>query len=305
VEQGQRLHVKKEAFTILQELGNRTGMAERNVATMPSGVKAGAEGADAKNPANSYSLGLGLEEPASPIRIDDEDELVEVSATSVPHVGPLEGKLIKGSDGRVYVLELTRLTPRDANYVSKAKGGTGLLAAAVDTEGFDAELASAYLLRPELLAAFKLSERESAQQEVVQKYVAEEQVRKEKLIAALAAEAKDKPDAAAAPAAEKEKEKERSPLELEYEAEQAKASTALLEEVAAVDKVIMDKQLRINPNVFFSQFAADVAPEVVEQDEATARELATFLHDVVCPGLTAAVRKGDRAAPMDCAAAAK
>lgn len=52
------------------------------------------------------------------IRIDAEDEVCPADSETVPHIGPIEGKLLKGSDGRIYVLEMTRLTPRDANYVS-------------------------------------------------------------------------------------------------------------------------------------------------------------------------------------------
>ena len=288
VEQGQRLHVKKEAFGILQELGRRVGLVERNVSNMPTGTAA----ADAKAANNAFGLGLGLDEPASPIRIDDEDEAAAADAVSVPHVGPIEGKLIKGSDGRIYVLELTRLTPRDANYVPKSNGGTGLIEAVA---GVDTDLASAYLLRPELLSAYKMSQRETAQNAIVQRYVEEEKLRKEKLVAALAVATKDNATEADA----------RHPLELEYEAEQAKASASLLEEVSAADKALAEKDVRVNPNVFFPQFAADIDPAVVQKDEATARELATFLHDIVCPGLTAAVRKGDRATPLDCAAAAQ
>ena len=43
----------------------------------------------------------------------------------VEHCGPLEMKGIKGSDQRAYCLDLTRLTPRDANWVPKSIGGTG------------------------------------------------------------------------------------------------------------------------------------------------------------------------------------
>ena len=39
--------------------------------------------------------------------------------------GPIEMKGIKGSDKRTYCLDLTRLTPRDANWVPKILGGTG------------------------------------------------------------------------------------------------------------------------------------------------------------------------------------
>ncbi len=40
--------------------------------------------------------------------------------------GPVEAKGILGSDQRKYLLDLSRLTPRDANWVPKIKGGTGL-----------------------------------------------------------------------------------------------------------------------------------------------------------------------------------
>lgn len=53
----------------------------------------------------------------SPIRVDEENEVAEKDATSLSHVGPIEGKLLQGSDSRVYALDMVRLTPRDANYV--------------------------------------------------------------------------------------------------------------------------------------------------------------------------------------------
>jgi protein TIF31 len=59
----------------------------------------------------------------SPIRVDEEDEVVviasdaDAAATTMAHIGPIEGKLLQGSDARVYALDFLRLTPRDANYV--------------------------------------------------------------------------------------------------------------------------------------------------------------------------------------------
>jgi len=59
----------------------------------------------------------GFDEPGPPVRVDDEDEAADIDSPTIPHIGPVEGKLIKGSDGRIYALEMFRLTPRDANYV--------------------------------------------------------------------------------------------------------------------------------------------------------------------------------------------
>ena len=53
----------------------------------------------------------------SPIRVDEVDNVVDARSPSTPHCGPIEGKMLKGSDGRLYALEMMRLTPRDANYV--------------------------------------------------------------------------------------------------------------------------------------------------------------------------------------------
>ena len=49
--------------------------------------------------------------------------LIFKKGTTVPHVGCLEMKVIKGIDGRVYALEAMRMTPRDANYVKVSGRG--------------------------------------------------------------------------------------------------------------------------------------------------------------------------------------
>ena len=54
-----------------------------------------------------------------------EEDKYDKDAETTLICGPVEAKGIKGSDQRNYVLDLTRLTPRDANWVSKEEGGTG------------------------------------------------------------------------------------------------------------------------------------------------------------------------------------
>ena len=49
--------------------------------------------------------------------VDLDDEVVPETSEVVPHIGCLEIKVLKGTDGRMYTLEAMRLTPRDANYV--------------------------------------------------------------------------------------------------------------------------------------------------------------------------------------------
>lgn len=86
---------------------------------------------------------------------DDDDGGVKVNNIC----GPIEMKGIIGSDQRKYVLDCTRLTPRDANWVGKAQGGTGhweeaassgeLIPADVDDDEW-----TAAVLRPELVATY-------------------------------------------------------------------------------------------------------------------------------------------------------
>jgi protein TIF31 len=54
-----------------------------------------------------------------------EEKSDEVKNETIVMCGPLEVKGIKGSDQRKYLLDVTRLTPRDANWVPLSTGGTG------------------------------------------------------------------------------------------------------------------------------------------------------------------------------------
>jgi protein TIF31 len=54
-----------------------------------------------------------------------EEENEDKKDDMVVMCGPLEVKGIKGSDQRKYLLDVTRLTPRDANWVPLSDGGTG------------------------------------------------------------------------------------------------------------------------------------------------------------------------------------
>jgi hypothetical protein len=87
------------------------------------------------------------------IRVDAEDEVCAADSETVPHIGPIEGKLLKGSDGRIYVLEMTRLTPRDANYVSGEKG-TGNIADGSLSHA-NTNVCATYVIRDELIRSYR------------------------------------------------------------------------------------------------------------------------------------------------------
>jgi hypothetical protein len=86
---------------------------------------------------------------------------------NIPVRCPIEAKGIAGADGRKYILDLPRLTPRDANWVPTEEGGTDLVASyAAPTShttqpatnipaSLDDDEWTALVLRPELLEQLK------------------------------------------------------------------------------------------------------------------------------------------------------
>lgn len=103
----------------------------------------------------------------APIKVDDVNNVVDASSPSTPHCGAIEGKVLRGSDGRDYVLEVMRLAPRDANYVAGEKG-TGKVAL---LDRADKDLAVTYVLRRELIEIF-MQNKLNAQRQAVMRQAA-------------------------------------------------------------------------------------------------------------------------------------
>ena len=102
----------------MKELGKKLDLAERTIPAVPEPLP-GANPPNKEDP-NTVMLGFlasGDSQQDKVIRVDDDGEVFPLDSPTISHIGPIEGKLIRGSDGRVYVLEMARLTPRDANYV--------------------------------------------------------------------------------------------------------------------------------------------------------------------------------------------
>lgn len=103
---------KEVALSVLSEAASKLHLAKRNV------KKYQALGAVSNKPASN-------EGDTQSIRIDEEGEFEtspDLDGAIIPHIGPIEGKIIEGSDGRKYILEFMRLMPRDPNYVKGEKG---------------------------------------------------------------------------------------------------------------------------------------------------------------------------------------
>lgn len=117
--------MKNASLAVFEELRKRLFLAKRDVPLLPFKMDEDAATPVTPEPEDDRNddpltklLKAADNNQSSPIKVDEVDN-VEVNATnnSVPHIGPIESKLIKGSDGRSYALELMRLTPRDGNYV--------------------------------------------------------------------------------------------------------------------------------------------------------------------------------------------
>lgn len=92
-------------------------LREATVSALPSLVKKEAPREDPVAAAAGTLLSRLESERPSPIRVDTLDEVSHEDSLDVIHIGPIEGKILQGSDDRLYALDFLRLTPRDANYV--------------------------------------------------------------------------------------------------------------------------------------------------------------------------------------------
>jgi hypothetical protein len=86
---------------------------------------------------------------------DDEKALIELH-------GAVELKGIVGSDGRKYILDCLRITPRDANWIPTCKGGTAKWDKVDEGNALKSELKNDYvaLLRPELVQRWRRRQQE-------------------------------------------------------------------------------------------------------------------------------------------------
>jgi protein TIF31 len=304
IEPGKRLSMKNEAYDLLSKLGEKAQLTERNVSAIPFVDPATADALVEDKSKFALGIDMGLEDPPTPIRVDDEDEKVSKESTSLPHVGPIEIKLIKGSDNRIYVLELARITPRDANFVKTSSGGTKVFSDEY-MKDIDEKTATAYLLRREIIDAYLKYDADQENEEIIKRYVDEEKERKEVLAKALEAkkgEKKDDDDENK----DKEEKKEKDPLIVQFEKEQETSSVSLIEEMQAVKAAAASRAaaFRINPNVFFDGLLADIDNETVKKDEQVARDVSLFLYEKMCPSITRGIRQQEHM-PLDCEAAHK
>eukprot|EP00536_Pseudo-nitzschia_multiseries_P004463 jgi/Psemu1/253640/estExt_Genewise1Plus.C_740059 len=223
---------------------------------------------------------------------DEEKKNDDDDSKTINLCAPLEAKGIRGSDQRKYVLDMTRLTPRDANWLPKEKGGTGKWDADVEANGsssndelipksLDDEEWTLAVLRNELVSHF-------AQMKMA-KYVHEKRAaaEQEKKSSAEQNENADEGDKKNATDESNDDNKDEKPSETDP-AERKKMSE---------DDLAYLSSLRFNVNVFLPDIITlegidDDAFEKIKKDEELVREAATYLWDDVIPGVTKEIRMG-------------
>ncbi|EGZ20574.1 hypothetical protein PHYSODRAFT_359947 [Phytophthora sojae] len=206
----------------------------------------------------------------------------EASTDVATICGAVEAKGIQGSDGRQYVLDLVRITPKDWTFYKNreaAKKNTEEKTSAPEDDGLcfarDDEGYVA-LLRPELVQLYSLWK--------------QNQARRAKREARLAAkEAKE---------AEAEKDKKEG---VTSEADAEKKSDDTVEKKESEESEQEEEEevppVKLNPNVFMD-YAASTDAAQVDADEAAAKDAAEYLQRIVVPAFVADVRRG-AIAPAD------
>ena len=316
LDQGNRMKCKTNALKMMEEVASKFYLPKRTIpARLPSdGVTADAARNPAEDAMATQAAALGVEMTANAVREDEEDEAVPVDSENIPHYGPIEFKLIEGSDKRIYALEACRLTPRDANYVSIS--GTSMIRDDLLTKHVDGNIAKAYLLRHELVESYMNHKFEMKRNEIITRYTkdvaldeAEDKDTVPESVAVTkssgntdATEGEEEAAAAAESEADIAKKEAKAKAEKEKLERRTKAMLEANKELQALSKEKVNEGFVLNPNVFFDErVVADTDPAVVKKDEEIVRELSKFLYESVLPSISRSVRKGE-SNPLDNAA---
>lgn len=151
VDGGKTIASNEKMHALMLEAGEKLHIAERSI--KPLGKDADEE----------HEAGTGDVKPSKDEEIVNAANVGGEATTEVVKLcGPVEAKGILGSDGRMYVLDLVRITPKDATYYAKraeqAAEDDGLRFNRED-EGYVA------LLRPELVQLYSLWKQNQARKE--------------------------------------------------------------------------------------------------------------------------------------------
>lgn len=191
-------------------------------------------------------------------------EQSEEATSCTDFFGSVELKGIRGSDCRDYCLDITRLTPRDANWVSKENGGTG------NWEESNSKMSSNLNDDEWIVSVFR--------QELIRRFTS---MKMHEFIKA-----------------RNDKKPEQNEATATKDGNDADVEISRKEE----DEYLMS--LRVNLNVFLPHFRdiEDVDKDAFQQlkkDEDLTREIASYLWDKILPHITKDVRGTQGQIPVD------
>lgn len=290
VNDGRAIACNEEMHEKMCALGKRLMMAERRV--KPRAAKKD----EPEEPALSIDVSLAQKEEP------------------VPLVGPVNCKGLRGSDGRMYLLDMVRTTPRDLVYYDELRAreeaaaagsaadaaGTGKrkLEAPFMADGFKREGAYVALLRPELVAQYAAAVQRQLQTTAMMQAVHErnkrltkkKQEQERKAGEAAAAAEGAAAEGAAAPTTEGAGAADSGAV---TDGADAAAAAAPATNGAGEDDddslqvpIVEMPALQLNVNLHFDN-ALDEPADVLQRDENLVREVSAFLHQTVLPQLVA------------------
>lgn len=239
--------------------------------------------------------------PFLPSQERSKDDEAEIPASRII-CGPIEAKGIQGSDQRKYVLDLTRLTPRDANWVPKSKGGTGKWEMVLEETGSsngrkrhlipetleDEELTMA-LLRPELVTI--LTHKKMAE------YVQSKKQRKDQSEKTGDENKSAEPKDSTKEITEIEKELASDVAAMKVESDSKDDKPQSTKRTLAPEDEEYLKSMRLNVNLFLPNIKSmsdidDSSAKQLEDDTKRVQEFSSVLWDVLLPRLTQDIREG-------------
>eukprot|EP01084_Bolivina_argentea_P113210 201810_1 len=284
IEKVQKIKSDPDALELVRSIGKVFHIAERNVPDLPI-----------QSVVDSSSSSNLKEEVVASDSISTDDDGTSFARGSfdgdvsfVPLCGPVEMKCLLGTDGRKYLLEMLRLTPRDANWVrgTKGTGVYGDMAPPRDEKSHvRLTIEDVAVLRPELISSY---------------------------VKLLMKKNNNNKAPAAADSCETFNLKAKETVDLldiipkdgEGGEEMATTTTNNLPEgddddrdfthppqQLTSDQVKKIEELAFNVNVFMP-FTACTDPKQLWRDEEHARAAAKFLWDVALPSITSEIRNG-------------
>jgi len=234
----------------------------------------------------------------------DENSEDDKKAT-ITICAPMEAKGIRGSDQRDYILDLVRLTPRDANWVPESQGGTGKWETAANEspsngkgkrlipDNLEDDEFVMNVIRPELVTLMT--------QKKMKAYLEEKEEKKKKKDKE---EEESKNDGDSTKKDSDEGSDKKSSKNAENEQKEDKEEKKEPEEKITKEDEAYLESLRYNVNVFLpgtrSLESIDAeAYSQLKEDEERAREVATYLWDQILPSITQELRDSANNVPVD------